>query len=469
MQQNKSGVNVTYKQHDLVDDRNLKKRKGTDKPYKCDQCDYCCTRSGHLTTHKRTQCDYCCSRSEHLKIHKQIHTDEKPYKCDQCDYCCSQSGSLKTHKRTHTGEKPYKCDQCDYCCSESGHLTRHKRTHTGEKPYKCDQCDYCCTTNGALKTHKRTHTGERPYKCDQCDYCCSKSGHLKTHKRTHTGEKPYKCDQCDYCCSKSGTLTVHKRTHTGEKPYKCDHCYKCFTTSSNRATHHKMHEEQKKFKFFCMMQDCGTQKASEYDLKCTIRCKTLLDLDYHIQRHHTDEGIAKKFKSEQQLAAFFDKNNISYDRDWLNRIAFTSCKNIEGSRNSARPDFYLHAKSAELGCIFLVGNDEFAHRQTKCEFQRIFNIANALEQTDEFKNVPIIYIRFNPHFFRKNGTYYDIPLHESHKLLLHVIDTTTHVKPGVNLIYVNYDTNNHSKLCIFDDAEDDSYSKLFIDNATIIF
>ena len=225
-----------------------------------------------------------------------------------------------------------------------------------------------------------------------------------------------------------------------------------------------MHEEQKNYQFLCPMQDSGTQIASqdEEDVKCTIRCKTKHDLDTHIQRHHTEEGIALKFKSEQQLAEFFDKQQISYDRDWVNRIAFKTCKNIEGNKLSARPDFYLHAKSAQLGCVFLVGNDEFAHRQTSCEFQRMFNIANSLEQTKEFKGVPIVYVRFNPHFFRKEGKFFDMPIAESHKLLLTTIDSIVNIKPGVNLVYVNYDTQDQ-KLCVFQDAEqDDSYSKLFV-------
>ena len=212
------------------------------------------------------------------------------------------------------------------------------------------------------------------------------------------------------------------------------------------------------------MQDCGLQLAQEHgDLQCTIRCKTPLDLDYHIQRHHTEEGIARKFHSEQKLAEFFQSHDISFDRDWLNRVAFHTCTNIEGHKQSARPDFYLHAKSAELSCVFLVGNDEFAHRQTKCEFQRMFNIANALEQTPEFAGVPIVYVRFNPHFYHNDGKLFDMPLDKVHDLLLNTINSLTHVPhKGVNLVYVNYDTREN-KLCIFDESDKDDYCHLFQD------
>jgi len=84
----------------------------------------------------------------------------------------------------------------------------------------------------------------------------------------------------------------------------------------------------------------GTQRAEEGDLRCTTRCATLQHMDYHVQRNHTPAGIGSKFGSEEQLATFFKEKGVSYDRDWGNFIKLS--------------DFYLHAKSAELGCVFLV-------------------------------------------------------------------------------------------------------------------
>ena len=212
------------------------------------------------------------------------------------------------------------------------------------------------------------------------------------------------------------------------------------------------------------MQDGGTQVAQTDDIQCTIRCKTERDLDYHIQRHHTDQGIAAKFKSEQQLADFFTARDIDFDRDWLNFINFKHCNGIEGQRSSARPDFYLHAKSAELECVFLVCNDEFVHRQTKCEFQRIFNIAQALQKTQEFENVPIVFVRFNPHFFHIDSKFFDIKLDIAHVQLLETINSLkkTHIKPGVNLVFVNYDKTNNV-LDIFQDTQEGDFATLFKD------
>ena len=184
-------------------------------------------------------------------------------------------------------------------------------------------------------------------------------------------------------------------------------------------------------------------------------------MEYHIQQHHTPEGIARKFHSETQLAKFFDSNHVSYDRDWVNRLQFKTCQNIEGNCMSARPDFFLPEFSAKLKCVLLVGNDEFAHRQYACEFQRVWNIAQALEQTPEFRGVPIVYVRFNPHHFQINGKLENVPLETAHQRLLGHLQTLSPaaIRPNVNLIYMQYDQKD-GLLQVFADASDDTSSSL---------
>ena len=59
---------------------------------------------------------------------------ERPFKCDECEYCCTQSCTLARHKLIHSSKRPFKCDECEFECDEGDissktnrQVTRHKR------------------------------------------------------------------------------------------------------------------------------------------------------------------------------------------------------------------------------------------------------------------------------------------------------------------------------------------------------
>ena len=112
-------------------------------------------------------------------------TSEKPFKCDHCDYSCALAHHLKVHKRKHTGEKPFRCDQCEYASTQASHLKEHKRKHTGEELYKCKVCKYFSKTVEGMKYHMLSHTGQKPFSCNECDYTCKTSSQLKRHMKRH--------------------------------------------------------------------------------------------------------------------------------------------------------------------------------------------------------------------------------------------------------------------------------------------
>jgi len=445
----------------------------------CNQCEKKFTLSCNLIVHKRIhtgeknfECNQCEKRfatKEGLKIHKlAIHDEIKNFECDQCNLKCSSKGNLTQHKRTHSGDKPYVCDQCENSFGHSSALKRHKRTHSGQKPFSCEICEKRFTTRDGVQKHKMfVHNTEKNFKCDECEAKFVDCSHLKRHKRhCHSDEKNYVCDQCGAKFKDNDVLKLHKRTHSNEKPYTCSHCAHSFNFCSNWRRHEKIHEIQSSYAIECIMQDFGTQPwTQDNGIKCVIRTKTQLDMEYHIQRNHTTEGLGRKLQSETRLAQFLTSKGQDFDRDWLNRISFKGCKNIEGGACSARPDAFLPSQSVRLRAIVLIGNDEFAHRQYQCDFQRVFNIANALEQTLEFKGVPLLYIRFNPHYYRKNDVYYDPPLNVSHEKLWELILNLSpeDIKSGINLIYVNYDTTNN-QLDVFnqkDEVESNDFAKLY--------
>ena len=436
---------------DSSEGREIKRRR-TGKTYSCACCDYSTNYTGNLTTHKR------------------IHTGEKPFKCDVCGTAFRQLGHLTEHKRIHTGEKPFKCDVCGTAFGRSDVLTTHKRIHTGEKPYVCDECGKAFRQLGHLAIHKRIHTGEKPFKCDVCGKAFRQLGHLTVHKRIHTGEKPFKCDVCGKAFARWFILTTHKRIHTGEKPYVCDECGTAFSQSNNLTKHEALHELQWSYKIVCKFQDNGLQLAGVGDLACGRRLKDQRMLDDHIQRCHTREGIAKKFESESKLANFFDQNGVAYDRDHVNRIDFRHCDGLLDSKTDsddrvvARPDFHLPEFSARLKAWVLVCNDEFAHRSYKCEAGRLFKIAEALVRTAD---LPVLFVRFNPHAYRVGDTWYDLPLDRIHERLLIVLRSLTpsDLNSGMNTIFLNYDRSADGRLNLFSDVElveGDAYGETYL-------
>ena len=107
----------------------------------------------------------------------------------------------------------------------------------------------------------------------------------------------------------------------------------------------------------------------------------------------------------------------------------------------------------------LVGNDEFAHRQNSCDFQRVFNIVQALEQRPEFRGVPVVYLRFNPHHYWRDGVCFDRPLHVGHELLWSTLQSLQTVRTGTNLVYVQYD-RTEGRLDVFR-QDDNDFATLF--------
>ena len=64
------------------------------------------------------------------------HSGERPFTCDESEYCCI----------SHIGERPYKCDECKYCCTQSSSLARHTDT-SDEYEFKCTEGDIYSKAN----------------------------------------------------------------------------------------------------------------------------------------------------------------------------------------------------------------------------------------------------------------------------------------------------------------------------------
>lgn len=473
-----------------------RKAESIEKLYNCNKCERGYKRKADLVVHQRKhtnkkpyvcdQCEKAFFQSSHLNTHRRTHSLEKPYVCDKCEYACRTKGNLERHKQRHSDsyEKPYICDECANTFTTKSNLEQHKLIHTGQKSFACDTCSRTFRQRCGLISHQKTHTNQKPYLCDVCEHAFAEKHNLTEHKRIHTKEKPHACNQCGKKFRTSGMLKTHRNSHTGLKPHHCSHCTKTFTTKGHLQKHERNHEEQKSYPYGCVFQDGGTQTWTQGNgIVCSVRTKTERHMEYHIQRNHTAEGIGLKLQSETKLAEFFLSKGQKFERDWANRIDFTTCKDVvtEGAC-FARPDFYLISQCVRLQAIVLVGNDEFrshffsanthrvqhpflcSHRQYPCEFQRVFNIANSLERSNggHFRGVPLLYIRFNPHYYRRDGIYYDPKLEVAHeKLWKTILDLQpSDLKQGVNLVYCNYDETN-GNVDVFDKDPDNDYAKLY--------
>ncbi len=212
----------------------------------------------------------------------------------------------------------------------------------------------------------------------------------------------------------------------------------------------------------------ATTKAATGDLACTTRCQRGDQLERHVQMCHTNEGIAKRLRTEQQMADLFTKACVPFDRDAKNIVRHSSCESIKRyfRGHHSRPDFHLYSLQASASALVLVGNDEFAHRRYDCEFDRMLKIYSAIAATSEFHNVPMFYIRFNPHHYEIDGVLHDPPLVERQKKLLELIagidkgEITPHT-PGLNVIYMFYDKDAEGNLEILKDENVDTVNKEF--------
>jgi hypothetical protein len=443
-----------------------RKRKKAEEAVPGRYCELCKRNYSQLRQHvsavhegkKNFSCNECSRRFDHkghlLRHQRSVHQKLRPYACNLCDKSFVTKQVLQRHRSAlHEGLKPFACSQCDKSFSRNPDLQKHKSAvHEGLKPFACSQCDQTFSRNEHLQSHKSAvHEGLKPFACSQCHKTFTQKSHLRTHVRhVHDGERNYVCHECGHANSTLQHLNRHiDGVHKGLRPFQCEDCPSTFTRTSHLKAHLRRHEEQKSYTFLCPFNH-GTTTLHEADcIACWTRCKTEQDLKYHICRNHTLEGLQAKHQSENKLAAFFDSEGVSYDRDWNNRVAF--CDPNHPAGKSARPDFHLLDESARLGAVLCVCNDEWQHANYTCEARRMFAIAESLAHNPDFAHLPFVYVRFNPHPFKKNGVYCDLPLDRLHEQLLGAIRDlrSEDMEWGLNLVYLNYDTNAEGRLEIF--------------------
>ena len=140
------------------------------------------------------------------------------------------------------------------------------------------------------------------------------------------------------------------------------------------------------------------------DEHCDMKFVTSCDMNRHYNSFHTEEGQKRQKKKENRVYnEIFVKNDINCKRE--ERVDFNCLynrdekKNKEENKKYSRIDFY----SVFDDFILFTECDEDSHcdRIVSCEISRMMKIQESL--TMQNINKPVIWLRFNPDGFKRDG------------------------------------------------------------------
>jgi len=145
------------------------------------------------------------------------HETNKPWKCDQCDFAHSLKQGLDGHKRvSHPDDSKMKvCHICGYKAVTNQNLKTHvEATHENKRNYSCNVCDAKFYKSFSLRNHvKVKHLGELPHKCDVCGSAFNRRDKLIKHIQLIHMDKKFPCDICGKEYSEQGSLRKHRRKY----------------------------------------------------------------------------------------------------------------------------------------------------------------------------------------------------------------------------------------------------------------
>jgi hypothetical protein len=404
-----------YESAALVDRKRYEEENGGIHNKKC-QCGKARPTYNEPGEKKPIYCSTCKSDTMVDVVSKQCHCgkaipcynnpgEKKPIYCSECK---SDTMVDVSHKKCHCGKARPSYNNpgekipiyCSKCKSDTMVNVKHKKCHCGKArpsynnpgekiPIYCIKCKSDTMVN---VVSKKCHCGKAiPYynnpgekKPIYCRECKSDTMVDVKNKKCHCGKaipcynnpgekKPIYCREC-----KSDTMVdvKNKKCHCG-KARPCYnnpgekipiYCIKCKSDTMVDVVSKK-----------CLTPFCDTIVSNKmYEGYCT-RCFMFT---------FPDKPIARNYKTKELTVADYVKSEFS-DVDWI------SDKRVSGGCSLRRPDLLL-----DLGNkVMIIEIDENGHRDydCSCENKRIMEISRDLGHR------PIIFIRFNPDSYMKNG------------------------------------------------------------------
>ncbi|XP_076361778.1 zinc finger and BTB domain-containing protein 40-like [Tachypleus tridentatus] len=160
-----------------------------------------------------------------IRKHEKSHfLTEKPFKCDKCEYRFACPSSLKYHLGTKHAPEPLErtevCNICGKAFQTVENLKKHALLH-GERSYLCELCGKTFKKGCALKCHMiAIHSDITPYACQYCDQKFRKKLNLIAHIREHTGQQSYECQFCSAWFGSKSSLSKHiNKNHKMQNQY----------------------------------------------------------------------------------------------------------------------------------------------------------------------------------------------------------------------------------------------------------